>query len=100
MKSLSNGFSMPTFGIGTWNMGGGTQRDPENDDEQDIQTIRYAIARGVTHIDTAEMYAEGHAEELVAASIRGVDRSTLMLVSKVSPWNLGHDEYSGLLKRA
>lgn len=91
-KTLANGFSMPVFGIGTWHMGGQMERDPANDDERDINTIRYAIDRGVTHIDTAEMYADGHAEELVAAAIADKDRSSLFLVSKVSPWNLSYDD--------
>jgi diketogulonate reductase-like aldo/keto reductase len=92
VKTLKDGFSMPVFGIGTWNMGGDMQRDPDNDDERDIAAIRYAIEQGITHIDTAEMYAEGHAEELVAAAMQGIDRSNLLLVSKVSPWNLAHDD--------
>lgn len=91
-KILANGFSMPAFGIGTWHMGGAMNREPENDDERDIQAIRYAIDRGITHIDTAEMYADGHAEELVAAAIADKDRSSLFLVSKVSPWNLAYDD--------
>lgn len=92
VKKLANGFSMPVFGIGTWNMGGGFERDPENDDERDINAIRYAIDKGITHIDTAEIYAAGHAEELVKAAVEGVDRSTLLVVSKVPPEHLSYDD--------
>lgn len=91
-KSLANGFSMPVFGIGTWHMGGGMEHDPLNDDERDIAAIRYAIDAGITHIDTAEMYAAGHAEELVAEGMNGADRTQLFLVSKVSPEHLSYDD--------
>lgn len=73
-------------------MGGKMERDPENDDERDIAAIQYAIEKGITHIDTAEMYAAGHAEELVAAAINGRDRAPLFLVSKVSPDHLSYDD--------
>lgn len=92
VKTLASGFLMPVFGIGTWNMGGGTERDPHNNDERDIKAMRYALDRGITHIDTAEMYAAGHAEKLVAAAINSRDRAPLFLVSKVSPWNLSYDD--------
>lgn len=67
------------------------ERDITNDDERDIAAIRYAVDKGITHIDTAEMYAAGHAEELVAEAIAGIDRSQLFLVSKVSPEHLSYD---------
>jgi len=75
---------MPVFGLGTWQMGGREERNPDNDDERDILAIRAAIERGITHIDTAEIYAAGHSEELVGQAIAPYDRSKLFIVSKVS----------------
>jgi len=69
-KKLKNGFEMPVFGLGTWMMGGAMDRDPNNDDAADIQAIKNAIRSGITHIDTAEVYADGHSEELVAEAIK------------------------------
>ena len=57
-KKLTNGFEMPVYGLGTWEMGGRMEVDTSNDDNADIEGIRYAIDQGVTHIDTAESYAE------------------------------------------
>lgn len=91
-KTLTNGFTMPVFGIGTWTMGGEMERDRSNDDERDIAAIQHAIAQGITHIDTAEMYAEGAAEEIVGKAIQDVNRSLLFLVSKVSPEHLSYDD--------
>lgn len=43
-------------------------------------------------IDTAEMYGDGAAEELVGRAIQGLDRDKLFLVSKVYPFNAGRGD--------
>ena len=91
-KKLKNGFSMPVYGLGTWQMGGRENYNPENDDQADITAIKTAIDLGVTHIDTAEMYAEGYSETLVGRAIKTYDRSKLFLVSKVWPTHLRYDD--------
>src|SRR3989344_8387321 len=91
-KKLNNGFEMPVFGFGTWMMGGAFTQDPNNDDQADIQAIKTAIKFGITHIDTAEKYAGGHAEELVGEAIRNFARKKLFIVSKVSQTNLKYDD--------
>ncbi|NLB55607.1 MAG: aldo/keto reductase [Lentisphaerae bacterium] len=92
LKTGIAGFSMPVFGMGTWMIGGETERNPANNDERDIIALRYALHKGVTHIDTAEMYADGHCETLVGLAISGFDRSKLFLASKVWNTNLRHDD--------
>ncbi|MDP3986466.1 MAG: aldo/keto reductase [Candidatus Veblenbacteria bacterium] len=92
VKHLRNGFALPVFGLGTWQMGGRTERDTANDDAADIQAIRAAIDIGITHIDTAEVYANGHTEEIVAEAIKDYDRSQLLLVSKVHAEHLAYDD--------
>ena len=87
-KKLNNGFELPVFGFGTWSMGGRDILDPANDDAADIKAIKTAIELGITHIDTAEFYSEGHAEELVSQAIKGFDRSKLIITTKVSPMHL------------
>jgi diketogulonate reductase-like aldo/keto reductase len=53
---------------------------------QEIDSLKAGIDLGVALIDTAEMYAEGGAEEIVGHAI--VDhRDEVFLVSKVYPWN-------------
>jgi diketogulonate reductase-like aldo/keto reductase len=91
-KQLANGFHMPAFGIGTWQMGGKWDRDPDNDDAADISAIRAAIALGVTCIDTADLYAHGHTEALVAEAIRGSERSSLFMISKVRDSHMAYDD--------
>jgi len=88
---------MPVYGIGTWMMGGHREADENNDDEADIAGIRAAIEAGVTHIDTAEIYAAGHAEEIVGQAIVGYDRQELFIASKARNTSLTYD---GVLKAA
>lgn len=85
-------FSLPILGLGTYNMGGRLERDPGNDDSKDIVAIKTAIRLGITHIDTAEIYAEGHAERLIAKAIKELDRNKLFIVTKVYPNHLRYDD--------
>ncbi len=94
-KKLKTGFEMPVFGIGTWRMGGARERDLGNDDEADIAAIKAAMDLGVTHIDTAELYAGGHAETMIGSALEGRDRSKIFLVSKVKD---DHFAYDGILR--
>ena len=91
---------MPVFGLGTWKMGGERERNPDNDDSADIVAIRTAIELGVTHIDTAELYADGKAEELIAEAVQDYDRSELFIISKVKWTNLKHDEILAACSRS
>ncbi len=70
---------VPIIGQGTWE----TERD---DRAAAIAALRRGIELGMTHIDTAEMYGSGAAEELVAEAIAG-RRNEVFLVSKVLPQN-------------
>ncbi len=54
--------------------------------QTEIQALRHGLDRGICLIDTAEMYGEGGAEQVVAEAIAG-RRSELFLVSKVYPHN-------------
>ncbi len=91
-KKLGNtAVEIPAVGIGTWEMGGGSFPDTSVDAEG-IRAIRRAIELGMTLIDTAEKYADGHAEELVGEAIRSFPREQLFIVSKVWPDHLQYDE--------
>lgn len=91
-KKLKSGFEMPVYGLGTWQMGGRETRDPSNNDDADIQAIKSAIDKGVTHIDTAESYADGFAEVLIGKAIENYDRNRLFIASKVRDENLRYDD--------
>ena len=76
--------ALPAIGQGTWYMG-------ENDRQRqkEVDALRAGIEAGLTLIDTAEMYADGGAEEVVGEALRGGLRDKVYLVSKVYPWNAG-----------
>lgn len=74
---------LPAIGQGTWYMG-----EKASQRRQEVDALRAGIDRGLTLIDTAEMYAEGGAEEVVGEAIKG-QRDKVFLVSKVYPWNAG-----------
>jgi diketogulonate reductase-like aldo/keto reductase len=78
---LPAGEPVPAFGIGTW--GYGEKRGARADE---IATLRAALELGITLIDTAEMYGEGRAEEIVGEAIAG-RRDEVFIVSKVYPHN-------------
>jgi diketogulonate reductase-like aldo/keto reductase len=78
---LPSGEEIPVLGQGTWHMA----EDPCRRADE-IAALRLGIELGMTLIDTAEMYADGGAEELVGEAIRGC-RDEVFLVSKVLPWN-------------
>lgn len=92
VKKLKTGFEMPIFGLGTWQMGGRKEHDLLNDDNADIAGIRAALDAGITHIDTAEVYAAGYTEILVGKAIKGYDRLKIFLVSKVQVKNLNYKD--------
>lgn len=79
---LPDGSVMPKLGQGTWGMA-----EDDRSADQEIRAIRRGIELGMTLIDTAEMYADGGAENLIGHAIRGMDREKLYLISKVYPQN-------------
>ena len=81
---------VPVIGMGTWMIEGRT-RDAER---RAIDALRLGLDLGMNHIDTAEMYGNGRAEELIAEAVDD-QREQVFLVSKVLPSNAS---YQGTLK--
>ena len=85
---LPSGERVPALGIGTWRMG-----DKRSERAEELATLRLALDSGVTLIDTAEMYGDGAAEELLGEALAG-RRDEAFIVSKVLPQ---HASVSGTL---
>lgn len=77
--ALPDGEAMPVLGQGTWGMAEHPERRAD-----EIAALQRAVDLGMTVIDTAEMYAGGAAEELVAEAL-GDRRREIFLISKVLP---------------
>lgn len=83
------GVQLPVIGQGTWMIEGDRAAE-----RGAIEVLRAGIELGMTHVDTAEMYGDGRAEELVGEAIRGC-REKVFLTSKVLPSNAS---YRGTLR--
>ena len=98
-KKISHNIDIPTIGMGTWEMGGGIEPNYDND-VKDISAIRKAIELGITHIDTAEKYGDGHSEELVGEAIKDFDRSKLFITTKVAKNNCAYNDVLAAINRS
>ena len=78
---LPDGESVPSFGLGTWHMGEDRRRAADEE-----AAITLGIDLGMSLVDTAEMYGNGTAEEIVGRAAAG-RRDGLFIVSKVLPYN-------------
>ncbi len=86
--TLPDGTPLPVLGLGTWRLG-----EDAGNRRGEIRALHAAIAMGYRLIDTAEMYGEGGAEQVVGQAVADalragdVDREALYVVSKVYPHN-------------
>ncbi|MBW9062448.1 aldo/keto reductase [Rhizobium herbae] len=83
--TLPDGRTVPVIGQGTWHMG-----ERKASAAEEARTLRHGLDLGMTLIDTAEMYADGGAERVVAEAIKG-RRADAFVVSKVLPTNASRD---------
>jgi diketogulonate reductase-like aldo/keto reductase len=78
---LPSGETVPQLGQGTWRMGeSGRLR------KEEVAALKLGLDLGLTLLDTAEMYGNGNAEEIVAEAVEG-RRDECFIVSKVLPEN-------------
>ena len=98
-KELANGLRIPVLGLGTWEIGGRQTPDTTSDDIE-VATLRAGIELGITHIDTAEVYGAGHAEELVGEAIKPFKREDIFITTKVWSTNLRYDDLISAMKRS
>ena len=89
-----DGKKIPALGQGTWHMG-----ERGSAAKAEAAALRLGIDLGVTLIDTAEMYGNGGAEEVVAEAIAG-QRDKIFLVSKVYPHNASRDGVPAACERS
>jgi diketogulonate reductase-like aldo/keto reductase len=85
----ATGVHVSVIGQGTWKMG-----ERRADARAEVAALRVGIELGMTHIDTAEMYADGGAERVVGEAIRG-RRDSVFVATKVLPQNAS---YAGTIK--
>lgn len=79
--TLKSGDKVPVLGVGTWRMG-----ERKGERAAEVAAIKLALELGIRLVDTAEMYGEGGAEEMLSEALTG-RRDEIFLVSKVYPQN-------------
>ena len=79
--TLKTGEKVPVLGLGTWRMG-----ERKSERAAEVTAVKLGLELGIRLIDTAEMYGEGVAEEIVGEAMAG-KRDEIYLVSKVYPHN-------------
>jgi diketogulonate reductase-like aldo/keto reductase len=90
LVTLSNGVRVPLIGIGTWEAKGGNET---------VQNVKWAVAAGYRHIDTAHFYKN---ETSVGEGIRecGVPRSELFVTTKLWNYDHGYDNALAAFERS
>jgi aryl-alcohol dehydrogenase-like predicted oxidoreductase len=89
-RIAGTGLSVSRIGLGTWAIGGWMWGGA--DDDEAVRTIRTAVDRGITLIDTAPVYGFGHAEEVVGRALkeaRARDRVVIATKAGLS-WREGY----------
>ncbi|HWL74343.1 MAG TPA: aldo/keto reductase, partial [Burkholderiaceae bacterium] len=88
---LPSGEKLPALGLGTWRMG-----ENRRSRATEVAAVKAALQMGYRLIDTAEMYGDGGAEEVVGEALhdemltRSISREEVTIVSKVLPSNASH----------
>jgi diketogulonate reductase-like aldo/keto reductase len=92
--ALLDGARVSALGQGTWRMG-----EDNRARAKEVAALRLGIELGMTLIDTAEMYGEGGAEEVVGQAIQE-QRSGVFIVTKVYPHNASHERLPQACERS
>jgi len=92
--ALPAGERVPAFGMGTWYMG-----DKAASRKAEVAALRHGLDLGIRLIDTAEIYGDGGAEEVVGEAIAG-RRDEVFVVSKVYPHNASRKGIAAACERS
>ena len=85
----ASGITVSEVGLGCWAIGGPSWRGGEPvgwsgaDDEQSLAGLRRAVELGVTYLDTADVYGDGHSESLIGRLLTEIPREHVVIGSKV-----------------
>ena len=92
--ALPAGERVPAFGMGTWYMG-----EKAASRKAEVAALRHGLDLGLRLVDTAEMYGDGGAEEVVGEAIAG-RRDEAFVVSKVYPHNASRKGIAAACERS
>ena len=82
----TSGLRLSPIGLGCWSFGGGNYWG--NQDQKDVDAVvRAAAESGINYFDTAEVYNEGRSESSLGIAMQGLERSNLVIGTKIAPVN-------------
>lgn len=90
-----SGIRASRIALGTWSIGGFMWGGTE--EKQALDTIRTALDRGITTLDTAPVYGKGDAERLVGRVVSEVRRDDVVLATKAG---LEWDEEGNIVRNS
>jgi aryl-alcohol dehydrogenase-like predicted oxidoreductase len=92
------GWKVSEIAFGAWQIGGDWGAV---DDEQSIDTLLYAFAKGINFVDTAELYGKGHSEEVIGQALRKWRGDKIYVTTKVQPiqWPNADDDQPAMRGR-
>ncbi|WP_054008470.1 aldo/keto reductase [Cypionkella psychrotolerans] len=85
------GWQVSEIAVGAWQLGGDWGAV---DDDTSIRTLQHAFDRGVNFVDTAYIYGNGHAEEVIGRALRTWSGRKIYVATKAQPveWPAPDDE--------
>jgi aryl-alcohol dehydrogenase-like predicted oxidoreductase len=76
------GWNVSEIGFGAWQIGGDWGKV---DDAASIDTLHYAFDKGINFVDTAELYGNGHSEDIVGQALKTWHGSKIYVATKIRP---------------
>lgn len=87
---MVNKKDLSKIGIGTWGIGGFAERNPDNNDQKQIEALVYSFQNGLNYLDLNLWYAQGYSVELVLEALKssGIKREDLFVTQKFYPFSI------------
>lgn len=85
------GWQISEIGFGAWQLGGDWGKV---DDKASIDTLHYAFDKGINFVDTAELYGNGHSEEVIGQALKQWTGDKIYVATKTRPiiWPDANDD--------
>src|SRR5437773_8174062 len=99
VRAGTGGVDVPRNGLGMWAAGGKNWGTDVNDRDCVAAIVR-SVGCGVDLVDTAEVYGEGHSEEVVGKAIKVVGRDNLVVATKVAGYHMRERDVERACRRS
>jgi aryl-alcohol dehydrogenase-like predicted oxidoreductase len=86
------GWQVSEVSFGAWQLGGDWG---QVDDAKSIDTLHHAFSKGINFVDTAELYGNGHSEEVIGQALQQWKGGKIYVATKARPiiWPDPNDDH-------